>query len=189
MQRHFSRMNYEVNFWRMPMTLNHEELTERAAILADFIARDFMTVARNLRELHDEKPEVVMKVAELAGISRRRAYALIRISRQFDQYKIPEDRLKRIGWTRLQLIGRYLEKGNVHELLAIAEANTVHNLELILRGDPPMPDARVVVGYFSPSDHQRLTKALISLGAAPSGIGLIGVEQALMKLVDLYLDS
>ncbi len=166
--------------------MNTEDLTERAAFLADFIAHDFVTLARHLRQLQDEKPDIVMKVAELAGISRRKCYSLIRISRQFDDLGIPEARLMDIGWTRLQIIGRYLSPDNAMQLLAMAEENTVHDLQLLLRGDTPVENPRVTVLYLSAEDHAKLATVLVSLGAAPNGNGLIGIEPALMRLVNLH---
>ena len=171
------------------MTTGSKTLIERAAILADFLGDDFITLARHLRELHEERPDIVFKVAELAGIGRRKAYALVRISKQFDNLKISEQRLHKIGWTRLQLIGRYLQPENVHALLTLAEKNTVHDLDLLLRGEEPVENARVVLLYLPPEDYQKLEKCLVSFGAAPYGNGLIGKEAALMQMLTAFPET
>jgi hypothetical protein len=123
-----------------------------------------------------------MKVVGLVGLSPRKSYALARIARQFDG--VPEERLYVIGWTKLVIIGRYLTDDNLEHLLQLAQQNTARDLEILLRGETPIEDAKVVQLYLAPNDYQRLRAALIKYGAVQSGNGLIKVEAALMALVD-----
>ena len=114
----------------------------KVEFIADFIGDNFLRMAKALRELQDEQPDIFLEVAKLAGLSNRKAYALARIARQFEN--APEERLYFIGWTKLQIIGRYLTGENTEYLLKLAEQNTAHDLEVRLRGDTPIADARVV---------------------------------------------
>ncbi len=66
------------------MTKKDLSLDEKVEFIANFIGDNFLRVARALRELQDEQPDIFLKVAELAGLSNRKAYALSRIARQFD---------------------------------------------------------------------------------------------------------
>ncbi|CAN0654510.1 conserved protein of unknown function [Nitratireductor aquimarinus] len=155
---------------------------EKVEFIANFLGDNFLRVARGVRELQDECPDIFLKVAQLAGLSNRKAYALARIARQFEN--VPEQRLFVIGWTKLQIIGRYLTDDNSEYLLQLAEQFTAHDLEVHLRGEIPIQDARVVQLYLAQSDYLRLREVLIAFGAIPSGNGLVKMEGALMRLVD-----
>lgn len=165
------------------MTKKDPSLDDKVEIIANYIGDSFLRVARALRELQDEKPDIFLKVATLAGISNRKAYALARISRQFDDFCVPEERLYFIGWTKLQIIGRYLTEDNAEYLLLLAERNTTHDLEVLLRGETPVEDAKVMQFYLSPTDYKRLRSKLVTHGAIVSGNGLAKKEAALMKLL------
>lgn len=164
------------------MKKNTAPSTDKAEFIANFIGDNFIRMARALRELQDEQPGIFMQVARLAGLSRRKAFALSRIARQFEDE--PEERLFFIGWTKLQLIGRYLTDQNREYLLTLAEQHTVHDLEALLRGETPIENARVLQLYLAQADYQKLSKILMQYGAVASGSGLIKVESALMALVE-----
>ena len=164
------------------MSESQSTLNDRAEFIAGFIGDRFLRLAWALRDLQDEQPDIFLKVADLVGLSRRKAYALARIARQFDG--VPEERLYFIGWTKLVIVGRYLTDDNLEHLLQLAQQNTAHDLEVLLRGEVPIEGAKVVQLYLSPNDYQRLRAALIKHGAVQSGNGLIKMEAALMALVD-----
>ncbi len=149
----------------------------------------FLELAKELRWLQEVQPHVFVKVAKMAGLSRRKAYALARISRQIEGLGIKEERLRAIGWTKLQIIGRYLTKENAEYLLGLSEQDTVYELEARLRGETPVEDARVMMLYLSPADYERLKVELIAFGAIPSGGGLLRKEAALMALVHAHLSD
>ncbi|OQM76238.1 hypothetical protein [Manganibacter manganicus] len=155
-------------------------IKEKSEFLADLIGDRFLKLAQELRELKDTQPDILWEVVELAGISRRKAYALVRIARQFEELDIPEARLYAIGWTKLAVIGRYLTELNGEQLLKLAEQNTVHDLEALLRGEAPVEDARLVTLYLAPEQYEVLRTKLVAHGALPSGNGMIKVEEALM---------
>src|SRR5690606_31170823 len=165
------------------MTKKDLSFDEKVEFIANFIGDNFLRFARALRELQDEQPDILLKVAELAGLCNRKSYALARISRQFDDLGASEERLYSIGWTKLQIIGRYLTEDNGEYLLQLAELNTAHDLEALLRGETPVEDAKVVQFYLSANDYKRLRSKLVTHGAVVSGNGLAKKELALMKLL------
>lgn len=157
---------------------------EKAEVIANYIGNNFLELAKELRELQEVKPDIFTKVAQMAGLSPRKAYALARISRQFQDLGVPEERLRTIGWTKLQIIGRYLTEENAEYLLQRAELDTVYELESRLRGEAPVEDARVMMLYLPPQDYERLKAKLIAHGAVPNGSGLLRKEAALMAFID-----
>ncbi|MCH6205897.1 hypothetical protein L3V16_18915 [Brucella ciceri] len=161
---------------------------QKVELLANLIGTNFLKLARELRELKEYSPDLFVEVAELAGISSRKAYALAKISRQFDDTGISEGRLYNIGWTKLVLIGRYVGDDNIEQLLELAEKNTVHDLAQILRGETPVSDARVVQLYLNSEDYAKLRKVLLKNGALPAGNGLSNMEAALMAVIEAHQD-
>lgn len=61
---------------------------DKAETIANILGDSFLRIAKGLRDLQDNHPELFLKAAELAGISRRKAFALTRMVRQFEG--IPE---------------------------------------------------------------------------------------------------
>ena len=119
----------------------------------------------------------------MAGLSSRQAYTLARISRQFHDLGVSEERLEAVGWSKLQIIGRYLTEENAKYLLQLAEQNAVHELEARLRGEPPIQDARLLTFYFPSQDYERVKAKLIKHGAVISGNSLLKKEAALLALI------
>lgn len=156
-------------------------LVEKAEFISELLGDNFMRLARALREIQDEQPDIFLRVAKLVGLGKRKAYALARIARQFES--VSEKRLYSIGWTKLQIIGRYLTDENSDYLLQLAEKNTAHDLEVLLRGDTPVAGARVVQLYLAPGDYNRLRAALIANGAIVNGSGVARMEAAVMTLI------
>lgn len=77
-----------------------------------------------------------------------------------------------------------LSDENRERLLELAGQHTAHDLEVILRGEEPVEDAKVARFYLAPPDYNRLRAALLKHGAVVSGNGLANVEPALMALID-----
>ncbi|QDB99296.1 hypothetical protein [Mesorhizobium sp. 8] len=73
--------------------------------------------------------------------------------------------------------------------MELAEQNTSHDLEVLLRGETPVEDALVVQLYLTLKDHKRLRAALVKYGAVVSGNGLSKTEAALMALVDKAIST
>lgn len=171
------------------MTNSKTSLDAKIDVLADYVGRDFMRLARELRELQDIKPDVFVEVVERLQIGKRRAFALARIARLFSELGIPDDQLHRIGWTKLNRIGGHLDADNARHLLSLAENHTAHELDLILKGSKPIEGAKVMLLYLPEDEHARLSTLLIKHGAKPSpNGGLADKESALMKMLSSIAD-
>ncbi|WP_140984704.1 hypothetical protein [Asticcacaulis tiandongensis] len=143
---------------------------------------NFLEIGRLLKEVQDYAPDLVEQVIKLSRLGTRKAYYLIQIERQFAPLGIKDDRLLGIGWTKLQMIGPHLSVKNCNDLLTLAEKHTAHELEAILNGDDPVPNARVLTLYLSKADYDRFEKVALQYGAAKYGRGLIHKEQALVNM-------
>lgn len=166
------------------MTNSKTSLDAKIDVLADYVGRDFMRLARELKELQDLRPDAFMEVVERLSLGRRRAFALARIARLFSELDIPDDQLHRIGWTKLNLIGSHLDAENAQHLLALAESHTAHELDLVLKGKKPVEGAKVMLLYLPEADHAYLSKLMVEHGAKPNpNGGLTGKEAALMNLL------
>ena len=82
--------------------------SDKVETLANILGDSFLRMAKGLRELQDNQPDLFLNAAKLAGISRRKAFALTRIARQFED--VPDKRLYSIGWTKLMIIGSGLTR-------------------------------------------------------------------------------
>lgn len=159
---------------------------QKAEFIAGLIDDNFLKLARELSKLKQDKPDQFLQIAEMAGINSRTCYAMIRIVRKFDKFKIPDERLSAIGWTKLQIAARHFTDNNIEQLLQIAEENTAYNLERIMRGEEPIQKGRVIQFYLNTTDYQLLRKTLLAHGALPAGIGLTDMGPALMAFVKAH---
>ena len=116
------------------------------------------------------------------GLGRRKAYYLVEVSRKFEPLPISRARLKKIGWTKLQIIGQHVTKDNVEELVSLAEQLKTKQLERKMQGDEPISNAHCVLMYFSPKQYAEFEEAVLKKnGAEPSGRGIVGKEEALIN--------
>lgn len=80
---------------------------ERAGVIADFAGNNFLEAARHFREIQDEALELFVFVAQLSGVSLRRAYALAAIHRTFYSLGIDHDYarllLSEVSFTREEI--------------------------------------------------------------------------------------
>jgi hypothetical protein len=105
------------------------------------------------------------------------------VSRIFDPLPVPRSRLRKIGWTKLQLIGKHVTPHNLEDLLTLAESVNSKELERQMRGEKPMGNAHCVLMYFKPDDYAEIEEALVHYGAVSSGRGLRKKEKALLRMV------
>jgi hypothetical protein len=120
-------------------------------------------------------------VVKKRGLGRRKAYYLVEVSRKFEPLPISRARLKKIGWTKLQIIGQHVTKDNVEELVSLAEQSKTKQLERKMQGDEPLNNAHCVLMYFSPKLYAEFEEALLKNGAERSGRGIVGKEGALIS--------
>lgn len=166
------------------MTISDKTIDDKIAILADYVGRDFMRLARELKELQDIKPDMFIEVVDKLELGKRTAFALARIGRIFGDFDVPDEQLNRIGWAKLNRIGGYLNEENAAHLLSMAESHTYHQLDLILKGQEPVEGTKVMLLYLAEADHIRLSQLMMQHGAKPSpNGGLVGKEAALMAIL------
>ena len=92
--------------------MNKKPITpkQKAELIASFIGDNFIEAARYLREVQDEAPELFATVVKHTGIGMRKAYYLAEIDRRFRKLGVDRNRLRKIGWTKVQIIGRHINK-------------------------------------------------------------------------------
>nr|WP_145959197.1 hypothetical protein [Rhizobium sp. ACO-34A] len=172
------------------MTNKDPYLDEKIATIADFVGRDFMRLARELLQLQEQRSDMFVEVAEQVGIGRRKSFALARIARIFNDLNIPDERLNRIGWAKLNRISGHLDEDNALHLLALAEDYTFYELDAILKGKQPVDGAKVLLLHLPEDIHSRFREVLIKHGARPTASGgLSGKERALANLLAELTDS
>jgi hypothetical protein len=171
------------------MTTKDPYIDDKVAIIADFVGRDFMRLARELRQVQEQRSDLFVEVAKLLGIGQRRAFALARVARLFDELHVPDERLNKIGWAKLNRISGHLDEGNAEQLLSFCEKLTSHGLDVVLKGEQPVDGAKVVLLYLPEEVHDRFRALLLMHGAKPtvSG-GLANKEQALASLIGEFAE-
>ncbi len=174
------------------VALKTEDLYDRAIALAEDVDDNFLELGKALRQLNDRDPDLFQKVYNKTKVGRRLAYYLVEISRVFDPLPVPRSRLKKIGWTKLQLIGKHVNANNLDDLLELAETNSTKALERQLRGEKPLGNSHCVLMYFSPQDFEELEEALVEHGATRLKIrrgAMQGREEALLHLIRSQKDK
>jgi hypothetical protein len=154
------------------MTKSIDQLYDRALVLSSDVEDKFLELGRSLRHLLDRDPDLFQQVVNKGRLGRRKAYYLVEVSRVFEPLPVPRSRLRKIGWTKLQLIGKHLDASNIDALLFMAEENSSKELERVLRGEKPLGDAHCVLMYFSPSSTPSSRRLCSRMEAADRGAAL-----------------
>jgi hypothetical protein len=168
------------------MPLSTEDIYEKALTMSSNVEDNFLELGRRLRQLQDRDPELFQKVVEKSDLGLRKAYYLVEVSKTFDPLPISRARLRKLGWTKLQIIGKHVTKDNVEELVELAESLPAKQLERQMRGETPVKNAHCVLMYFSPKQYAELEQALLKNGATRStgkGRGLQNKEEALINVI------
>jgi hypothetical protein len=121
-----------------------------------------------------------------ARLNLRQAYYLCEIVDQLRSFARYKERFEAIGWTKTQVIARGLNKQNLKERLALAEAkgNSIRKLPILMKGKTEPPEQRRVVLYFSPEDYGVFENAVLQHGGSEGRRGnLVDKELALMALI------
>jgi len=163
------------------MTLSTEALYDKALTLSKDVDDNFLELGKALRQVQDRDPELFHKIVAKTNLGRRKAYYVVEVSRIFDPLPIPRPRLRQIGWTKLQLIGKRLKPDNMEDLLTLAEQVNAKELERRLRGEKPMGNAHCVLMYLTSKQYAELEAALLKNGATRSGRGIVDKEKALIN--------
>ena len=165
------------------MTPSNEALYDKAMSLSKDVEDNFLELGKSLRRLQDHDPELFQQFVASANIGRRKAYYLVEVSRIFDPLTVPRARLRKIGWTKLQLIGKHVTPNNLDALLHLAEECNAKELERLMRGEKPLGNARCVLMYFSPKQYDELEDALVQHGGVRRGRGVENKEEAMISIV------
>lgn len=165
------------------MPIKPPNLSTLSKTIANAMSKDFLTLARRLREVQDFDPDMFSQVIKAAGIGKRRAYALIQIDNCFRKLDFDRDRLLGVGWAKAVILARHVGQQNCEKLLSLAEEHTVHNLAVFLSGGAPNAKQRVVLLYFSTEEYELFEQMVRFFGATREGRGLAGKEQALVAVM------
>jgi len=142
----------------------------------------FVELAALLRRLKESDPSAFKNFITQAGLGRRRSYYLVAVAEAFgDIAMAQQERLNRIGWTKLQILARKVTSKNREKLLRLAEAHTVEDLKARMQGQEPLEGRRTVLLYFSAKQYERFAKAIAKNGAIRSGDGYANKEEALIR--------
>lgn len=166
--------------------LKPSQLKKNVLALAGRRQERFVDLAIALKMLKDASTAAFRQTAAEAGVNLRQAYYLCEIIENFKPLSRYRDRLEAIGWTKAQVIAKYITQENAKELLEQAESkeNTTRRLQAIVRGQKPPGKTHCVLLYFSPSDFKKFEKAVLQNGGTKAGRGLKHKEKAVMKLVE-----
>lgn len=151
--------------------------------LIDHSKSRLLEVASFLRKVRVEHPDEFRSVAKKLKIGIRKAYHLAQIDEALSEMDISAERVKRLGWTKLSLLAAYGKKETINELLDVAEGCSAHKLKMHISKGGFDPGGRTVVLHFDKEQYALLDQALRAKGAEPHSRGLLGKEEALMRLV------
>jgi hypothetical protein len=163
------------------MASSTDDLYAKALELAAQGDEAFLELAKALRQLQDRDPELFNKAMQKAKLGRRKAYYLVDVSRGFDGLPIPKSRLRKVGWTKLGMMAKHVDKANVEEWIELAENHTTKQLETLLRGEEAPDNSHCVLMYFTPEQYAELEQILLRNGGARSGRGIQNKETALLR--------
>lgn len=141
-----------------------EQLAAKAMQMANAVDEHFLELAKTLRELQDTDPDEFTRVVNNSGLGKRKAYYLVGIDRTFSKIPVPKLRLKKIGWTKLNVLTRAITKANYADLLKAAETYTAKELEKYVAGQKPEEKKRAFLAYLSPEDYEALQLAFARVG-------------------------
>ena len=110
---------------------------DRAVRLSARANDTFPELARCLANLYAQEPSFLPKFVTKSGMGKRKAYYLIDLGQRLKGIGVSDDRLRRVGWTKMQVCARHLTRANASDLLKQAEETSAEGLKIIVRGEPP----------------------------------------------------
>jgi hypothetical protein len=163
---------------------NPKDAYDKALSLSKHSDRNFWELAQCLATLHTN-PELWTMFIKKSGISRRKAFYLLKVHQRFAPLKLSKSRIQKIGWTKAMIIANYINPEKAGELLSLAGTHTAQQLKAILRGDPIETTQHCMTLYFNPEQYAELEPALIANGASRSrrGRGLTNKEEAIITII------
>ena len=161
-----------------------EKLLQTAIKLSAQPDDTFPGLARSLAAIYAQDKALLGRFIEQSGMGRRKAYYLLDLGKRLADLGLPDKRLKEVGWTKLQVVGKHLTRRNAETLLGWAEECNAPQLAARIRGEAPSK-TRCVLLYMSPAQYRQFERAILTSGGKRSGRGLVGKEAAIMRMVRL----
>ena len=127
------------------------------------------------------------RTVKKAELNLRQAYYLCEIAERLSPFARYKERFEAIGWTKTQVIARGLNKQNLKERLALAEAkgSSTRKLQSLMKGETPSSEQKRVVLYFTKDDYEVFVKAIVQNGGSEGSRGnLVDKELALLALIE-----
>ena len=168
---------------RSKFTIKLDDVLQRALDLSSRPDDNFPELARCLATLHDHAFPTWKRFLEASGMGRRKAYYLVEIGNIFERLQVPEARLRKIGWTKAQIIGRHITRANANRRLKQAEENTAPQLEALMRDENAQMATRCVKMYFTAEEYVEFEQAILRHGGTQSGRGLRDKEKATLNMI------
>ena len=160
-----------------------EKLLQTAVKLSAQPDDTFPGLARSLAAIYAQDKALLGRFIGQSGMGRRKAYYLLDLGKRLADLGLPDKRFEKIGWTKLQVIGKKLTPRNAETLLAWAEECNAPQLAARVRGETSTSKSRCVLLYFSPAQYRQFERTILTSGGKRSGRGLVGKEAAIMKMV------
>jgi hypothetical protein len=150
-----------------------ENWIELSELLADLVAKD-----RLFRKQFEQQSE----------LDERTVFYFLKFGRQLRGLDLPKDRLKKIGWTKWEILSPRITRANADRLMMLAEQKTAHELKAELRGAGYKQKPRSMNLKFDREAYEKVEQALLKHGARRSrggrGSGLEGKEQAFLAIIE-----
>ena len=162
------------------MAISDEELYSRAKELSKDFDDSFLDLGKALSQLKKQSRDMFRKLYQSTNLGRRKAYYLVEVYEAFRGIPVSRAKLKEVGWSKLQLIGKHVTKDNAQELLDLAKEMSLKQLDGYLRGEKLDDNARCVLMYLSPKQYEVLEEVLLAHGGTKSGRGIVDKEDALI---------
>jgi len=158
-----------------------EDIFNRAKTLAKDADDNFLDLARTLRQLKNRDLKLYQDLIKKTALGSRKAYYMIEVLDTYEPLPVPRARMRKLGWTKCQIMGKYITRDNWEELFALAENTPAKVLEKTLKDGKAKPpeDTHCVLMYLSPAQYKLFEDTLLENGATRSGRGLIDKEEAL----------
>jgi hypothetical protein len=151
---------------------------------------NFLQLARGLTQVRHQSPDRLGDLIKQSGLNSRRAYYLIEMAEHLSRLeaqgvRFDEERLQRLGWGKLRIIGRHLTPRNANKWLERAERETIRELVARVNGEKPTAKEHVIVLHFTPEQYQAFEEAILQNGGIRNhrGRGLQNKEEALVNII------
>jgi hypothetical protein len=164
------------------------ETFKKVQELSGAIDENFLELAKALRTLQDTDTEEFLRAVKNSGLGKRKAYYLVSIDRTFSTIPVPKLRLKKIGWTKLNLLTPHISKDNYAAMLKAAEQYTAKELEAHLNGRSVEEKKKAFLAYLNQEGYDVLAEAFSRVGGRRSGRGWTNKGAALVALAQTVVN-